>query len=321
MQLIRNPAAVKPGDCFEHWHQVTCRSYSVTECGRVPDHNFQAGVSFRRFGALTLSEIWSATSPETPIRVTRTPQEVRKDFVDHFLLWLMLDGETVLTQAGRQAHLRAGDIALQDQFQPLSLEFGQRSHALLINIPRALLLSRLASAPDLVARRIGRDSTLGQLTATVIQKVALLDETTDLGTVGRIGASALDMVAATLEAELADTIINDSRTRKRLEHVKQYILSNLHDPDLDLATIAQAQGTTPRTLNRLFGTEGTTPVRWLWQQRLAASFRALAEGHACRVTDVAMAYGFTDLSHFSRAFKATFGCSPQSVRLGSHSRQ
>jgi AraC-like DNA-binding protein len=314
MEVIGNPPAVKPGDCFEHWHQVTCRSYSLTECERVPDENFQARVAFRAFGALTLSEIWSSTAPETLIRVTRTPHEIRKDFKDHFLIWLMLDGETVLAQAGRHARICAGDIVLQDQSQPLSLEFAKHSHALLINIPRALLTSRLASAPDLAARRIGPDSSLSQLSATVFHRISQFEETTDPGTVGRVGASALDLLATALEAELTDAIVSDSRTRQRLDQAKRYILSNLHDPDLDLTAIARAQGATPRTLNRIFAMEKTTPVRWLWQQRLAASFRALAEGRSRQVTDVALTYGFTDLSHFSRAFKAEFGCSPRTVR-------
>jgi AraC-like DNA-binding protein len=69
----------------------------------------------------------------------------------------------------------------------------------------------------------------------------------------------------------------------------------------------------PRTLNRLFAGEGATPIRWLWQQRLAASFTALVEGRVGQVTDAALSFGFSDLSHFSRAFKAQFGHSPQFV--------
>lgn len=57
-------------------------------------------------------------------------------------------------------------------------------------------------------------------------------------------------------------------------------------------------------------------MRWLWQQRLAASYQALAEGRGRRVTDVAMAFGFSSPSHFSRAFREAFGCSPQALRDG-----
>eukprot|EP01032_Pedospumella_encystans_P034527 gene34527-39031_t len=65
---------------------------------------------------------------------------------------------------------------------------------------------------------------------------------------------------------------------------------------------------------RLFATEGTTPGRWLWQQRLEASYRALAEGRVRQVSQAALEFGFTDLSHFSRAFKARFGRSPKDVQ-------
>ena len=67
----------------------------------------------------------------------------------------------------------------------------------------------------------------------------------------------------------------------------------------------------PRTLYRLFAAEGTTPIRWLWQQRLAASFKALTEGKVTQVTDAALSHGFSDVSHFSRTFRATFGQSPR----------
>jgi AraC-like DNA-binding protein len=77
--------------------------------------------------------------------------------------------------------------------------------------------------------------------------------------------------------------------------------------------IAAAQHVAPRTLNRLFAREGTTPIRWLWQQRLAGAYQALAERRFKHVTDVALSFGFSDVSHFSRAFKAAFGRSPHQV--------
>jgi AraC-like DNA-binding protein len=115
-----------------------------------------------------------------------------------------------------------------------------------------------------------------------------------------------------LETEL-DAAEPCARQQRRFADVKRYILANLHDPDLDLARIVTAQDMAPRTLYRLFAGEGTTPMRWLWQQRLAASFRALAEGQFTQVTDVALSFGFSDVSHFSRAFKAAYGHSPRAL--------
>ena len=102
--------------------------------------------------------------------------------------------------------------------------------------------------------------------------------------------------------------------QRRLVEVKQFILANLHDTELDVERIASTHNMAPRTLYRMFSSEGTTPIRWLWQQRLAASFKALAEGQATQVTETAMRFGFSDLSHFSRAFKAEFELTPRELK-------
>ncbi len=75
------------------------------------------------------------------------------------------------------------------------------------------------------------------------------------------GASALDIFATMLQTELTDDAPRHGDDR--LARVKAYVLAHLDDPELDLDAIATAQSIAPRTLNRLFAREGTTPIRWL----------------------------------------------------------
>ena len=180
----------------------------------------------------------------------------------------------------------------------------------MVTIPRPLLTSRLPSAHRLGGRRVAAGSGVGALTGSLVQQLYRLDDTTRDDVASRFAASALDIVVTAFDAE-ADGSPRPTTQQQRLDDAKRYILARLDDSELDLETIAKSQDMAPRTLYRLFAAEDTTPIRWLWQQRLAASFKALTEGRATQVTDAALSCGFTDVSHFSRAFRATFGQSPR----------
>lgn len=309
---MRAFTAVKSGDGFELWHQVTCRQFSVTQCRSVVERDFRAQISMREFGALGIFDYLSQTPPDDLITVTRRPADIRKDHRDHFQLWLMLAGQSSLAQQDRTARVETGDLMLQDQSLPFDLELGQLAHALMVVIPRSLLSSRLPTTNRLGARRISGESQIGILIASIVRQLSQMEDPMDDRAQGRLAASLLDILATALEQQ-NNPPSGGFKRQHLLDKVKQHIIANLHDSELDLEAIASARNIAPRTLNRLFAKEGTTPIRWLWQQRLAASYSALCEGKTTRVTDIALDFGFKDLSHFCRTFKATYGRSPRSL--------
>ena len=308
---------VKPGDRFDYWHEVTCRKYSRTECLRRPVTDFRAMVASQEFGFVSLNEISSSTDPDHSIGVVRTPADIRRDSRDDFFIWFALGGSTVVEQEGRTASLQPGDLVLHDQSRPFALEFGAWSHAAMAAVPRALLARRVGSPEKLVGRRIGRDTRLGALAGSVFRELLDLEGDIAPPTAARLGSAALDIWATTIESELTDTSQQAPARQRRLEEVKQHMLANLGDSNLGLEDIAKSQNMSASTLVRLFASEGVTPIRWLWQQRLAASYSALVEGRVRYVSGAAMEFGFVDASRFNRVFKAEFGRTPGEVLRGS----
>jgi AraC-like DNA-binding protein len=302
---------VVAGDSIDHWHDVTCRDYSASEYRHKSGEPFDAAISRRQFGALALSDV--SSSGFGAASLIRSPADIRKDPRDHFMVFLVEHGGVSVLQEGREMTAHAGDLFLYDQARPFTLDFQHSYGGVMVNIPRPMLEARLPSADRLVANRISGDSKLGELAGSVVRQIMRLDEQLKDVAIDRLGGSALDILATTLDAQSASDLVLTSGHHHLLDKVKSYILAHLQEPGMDIETIARAQNMSPRTLSRVFATEGTTPIRWLWQQRLAASHRALTEGRVRNVTEAALHFGFSDLSHFSRVFKSVYGTTPHSL--------
>lgn len=102
----------------------------------------------------------------------------------------------------------------------------------------------------------------------------------------------------------------------RLKLIKQDILERLHDPGLHIDAVARRQGVTPRYIQRLFESEGSTFSDFLRGTRLDLAFRLLHKRDLARFTIAAIAYdaGFSDISSFNRAFRRRFELTPSEVR-------
>ena len=80
--------------------------------------------------------------------------------------------------------------------------------------------------------------------------------------------------------------------------------------------MAAETGISVRYANTLLSAEGSSLERYILNRRLERCRRALEDPrHAHRtVGEIAFAWGFSDLSHFARRFKAKFGVSPGEYR-------
>ena len=88
----------------------------------------------------------------------------------------------------------------------------------------------------------------------------------------------------------------------------ELIATKLHSPS--------SLGVTPRYVQRLFESDGTTFSEFLVGQRLARAHRLLCEpnlGHMA-ISEIAYDAGFGDLSYFNRRFRRLYGLTPRDVR-------
>ena len=132
-----------------------------------------------------------------------------------------------------------------------------------------------------------------------------------------VASEVEDALVAALVWTLREQNEEDSGNRydcadPRIDRAEEYLLAHLSRP-LSRAALAEVSGVSIRTLSRGFlKRHGTGPMSFLKQRRLDAARSDLMAGEpgATSVTEVAMRYGFSELSKFSAAYKAAFGESP-----------
>ena len=100
------------------------------------------------------------------------------------------------------------------------------------------------------------------------------------------------------------------------EQIKAHVRANLRDPGLSVGRIAEGLRLSTSTLHRAFAGESVSITDWIWSQRLEGVRAELCDpGMRTRsISELAFSWGFNDAAHFSRAFKARYGCTPRELR-------
>jgi AraC-like DNA-binding protein len=103
---------------------------------------------------------------------------------------------------------------------------------------------------------------------------------------------------------------------RRLDAILRAIGEGFADPSFSLSTVAVRLGLSERTIQDLLHSTGTGFADRVTELRLRQSVSLLsgAEGGRRKVSDVAFASGFNDLSYFHRCFRRRFGVTPATMR-------
>ncbi|WP_406508550.1 helix-turn-helix domain-containing protein [Streptomyces sp. NBC_00212] len=293
------------------WQDVVCDSFVPVQVRPLRDDPFRGEIRADRLGAVQFSEISA-----DPSRVDRTPRLIARSDAEYLLVGLVQRGSAVVQQDGREAALRPGDIACYDTSRPYTLICGEDFTMLEFMLAHRLAHLDSGRTGEVTATRFSASEGVGALLSPFLTRLArnsgdYVDSAAGLSqTVGDLLAT---MLASRVRAP--DDDLRAAR-RTTLLRVRAYIDQNLADPDLCPERIARAHHVSLRHLQKLFAEEGATVTGWIRGRRLEGCRRELAGPYGAdrTVGAIAARWGFMNLAHFSRLFKAAYGVTPRDFR-------
>lgn len=315
MPRLLSTADVAPAQRLAYWSDVVCDTYVQLECDAPAAAPFEGEIAVDRLAALALTRVTSTAQV-----VRRTPSLIARADEDRFLVSIQTAGRGVVSQDGRDALLGPGDFALYDSTRPYTLTFDGAFQQIVLMLPGPVLRSALRDTGRLTATAVPGTRGAGRLLIEMIRTLS-----TDLDALAPASASAVAesvthiLVAGLSALPAAQGRPVSRRTAFHREQVRALVRQRLRDPQLTVAEVARALRLAPSTLHRAWAGEPCSLADWIWAQRLDAARRDLADpAHAGRsVSEIAFACGFNDAAHFSRAFRARFGCAPSEWRATS----
>jgi AraC-like DNA-binding protein len=310
MPRIWSTANVHPRDRVACWVDGLCDTIVHVDCEPRRDQPF-----FGELRADSAGEICAATYSSVGQVVARSPRKIGQRPSDMLTLGVQLVGQTFGSQDGRDLLLRPGDLVLYDMTRPFRLAFSGNFVRTTLIFPRAALRRRLGAAERFIGRSIDGTMGVGGMLSPLVRELPSRLDTVPVAVRERVAENLLDLIATAFLSQGEGAPLSTEMT---LVRVKLWIETHLSE-GLSAERIAGVCRISARHLSRLFEREGTSPMRYVWDRRLTRCHRDVTDP-AMRgrpVGEIAFAAGFNDLSHFSRAYRARYGCAPRDARRAS----
>jgi AraC family transcriptional activator of tynA and feaB len=312
MKTFFSTSDVHPRHRFDYWRSVACKNIvdhdSVADCPQA----FHAKLRSGGLGEMTL-----VSFENSPMAISHTKRQAARADSKEIFICRQFAAALKLEQNGRQTRLDPGDITLLDPRLPYSGEFLPGAEMLVLKAPRALVEARVGSTWDMMAYSIrppgGEIALLSAYLAALPSCVDTLDRAAQqIAQDHVIDLLGMSLLVATHRSRPG---VSSARMIALLK-IRAAIEARLSDPALNAATVAVAAGISQRYANTVLSGEGTSLRRLIFTRRLARCRSALEDPlqRHRTVSDIAYRWGFSDMTHFGRAFRAAYGLLPSEFR-------
>jgi AraC-like DNA-binding protein len=243
---------------------------------------------------------------------------------DHVIAHIPLRGQFTMQQSGGAAvTCRPGMVYLDPTAEAGKDVFdAPRNDLLYLSVPRTALTAQRPEVGDQL-RRAHALNAPWRLLLSYAQALTAEHDVLQAAELAQIERHLLELLHMALDAsqgagKRVSRHASPAFRAARLATVKHFIDAHLSDPQLSPGFVARHLKMPDRSIRALFADEGGSCRDYILSRRLERVHQRLAstDEAATRISDVALAQGFGDLSWFNHCFKRHFGCAPSDVRAG-----
>ncbi|GAA2360819.1 helix-turn-helix domain-containing protein [Saccharopolyspora halophila] len=294
------------------WQRVTSSSFVPLVVDDLSDGRFAGNIRGR-----VVDDVFFSRLRVTPHEVHRTRALIDASERLFYKITLMLEGTGELVQDNRRALMLPGSISVYDTARPYDLRFADPVDAVVIMFPRDLIDASPDHVRAITAISLGPEECLTRLVTPLLTEISSDFASLEGPAAARVVRTAVELISALLStAALSRTTEGDREHLSLMLRIREHILDNLGDSELNPDNIARAAYISTRHLHGLFHQQGTTVSAWIREQRIEAIRRELGDPmHAHRpIAEIATSWGYPDASHFSRTFRQQVGMAPSAFR-------
>jgi AraC-like DNA-binding protein len=249
-----------------------------------------------------------------------TPMHIELSPAPSPYLYLMMasGSHAQVFQRGKLHDVPLGHIALMTAEEPASGAQLTEGSRMSLRLPRRLLAEMTPRLDDKVGKPVAASFELRHLLMHQVQLAQREGLKLDAPANFALAQHILDLAALCIgpDKDAAQLAARRGLAAARLDAIKADILSNIGVPHIRLSAIAARHKVSERYVQYLFETAGTSFTDFILEQRLLLAWKRLRDpsNRWRKVSDIAAAAGFADISYFNRAFRIRFGSTPTDIR-------
>lgn len=307
------PAHLDAGARHRLWLDLFTDHLCAADISFFPDAPFHSRSEFLKFGDIAVSQLDANIQS-----AIRTQRHVEADTRGDYIIGTMFNGaSSLIRQEGREAIRGVGQAMLYTNAAPIEAQHDGPVAFRGVTVPRALLAERLPNFEDLAVKPLAASPALRHLErylAIVIDS----DIDADLVLKDNVGTHLIDLVALVLGArgDSAELATGRGLRAARLQDVIANIRARFADASFSPSELARNLGLSPRYVQELLQQTGSSFTERVTELRLQKARKMLLDTryNRSKISDIAYACGFNEVSYFNRCFRRRFGASPRHYR-------